>query len=104
LEAAHLLERQVWYNRHWSLRVAIEKGETRVVSKKEWDAAEPRRRNTDLIVDSIWKGALEAARKTEEEVGLENLGPWSDWEWGMINGKLAALRWVLGDDWDELYT
>jgi len=104
LEAARLLERQVWYNRHWGLRIRVERGDTKVVSKEEWDAAPPRQRNSTVVVDSIWKGALEAARETEEEVGLDNLGPWSDFEWGMVNGKLSALRWVMGDDWDMLDT
>ncbi|TPM57785.1 MULTISPECIES: PIN domain-containing protein [unclassified Mesorhizobium] len=104
LEAARLLERQVWYNRHWNLRVQVERGDTKVVTKSEWETAEPHSRNSRVIVDSIWKGALEAARKTEEEVGLDHLGPWTDFEWGMVNGKLSALRWVMGDDWDMLDT
>ena len=55
-------------------------------------------------LDTIWTAALAAAKRTEDEVGLENLGPWNDFEWGMLNGKLSALRWVLGDDWDMFDT
>lgn len=33
-----------------------------------------------------------------------NLGPWNDFDWGMLNGKFSALRWVLGDKWDMLDT
>lgn len=103
LAAEHLLFRQVWYNRHWNLRIAIERGKHKLVSREEWDKA-PLKRRQKMTVDTVWDSALAAAKRTEEEVGLENLGPWSDFEWGMINGKLSALRWVLGDDWDNLDT
>jgi hypothetical protein len=102
LEAEHLLFRQVWYNRHWNLRSEIERGKRKVVSHEEWEKYPRRRQKT--IVDTVWAGALAAAKRTEDEVGLENLGPWTDFEWGMLNGKLSALRWVTGSEWDFLDT
>ena len=102
MEAEHLLFRQVWYNRHWNLRSEIERGKHKVVTRKEWEKYPKRRQKTTL--DTIWASALAAAKRTEDEVGLENLGPWSDFEWGMLNGKLSALRWVTGSEWDFLDT
>lgn len=43
-------------------------------------------------------------RRVEEEYGKDNLGLYSAFDWGMLNGKLSALRWILGDEWDMLDT
>jgi hypothetical protein len=98
LAAEDLLFDQVWYNRHWNLRTKIEAGRHKLV-----DVYEPAR-NQSQTVRSVWALALKAAERVERERGKENLGPWDDFEWGMINGKLSALRWVLGDEWDMLDT
>jgi hypothetical protein len=52
----------------------------------------------------IVKMAKAAAKRVERRQGKKNLGPWDDFEWGMLNGKMSALRWVLGDEWDFLDT
>lgn len=50
--------------------------------------------------------ALSASGRAQVEAkyGVENLGPYTEFEWGMINGKLSALRWVTGSEWDFLDT
>lgn len=101
LEAEHMLVRQVWYNRHWNLRMEIENEEHHVVAERDY-SRNPYR--ADQTLDTVWEGALAAAKKTEDEVGIENLGPWDDFEWGVLNGKLSALRWILGHEWDMLDT
>ena len=102
LDAENLLFRQVWYNRHMNLRFKVKSGDVRIITKEEFDKLDGY--HPEVVVDTIWQGALKAAKKTENEVGRELLGPWDDFEWGMINGKLSAIRWVLGDEWDMLDT
>ena len=60
--------------------------------------------DNETIQRNVLKLAIKVARRVERNYGKENLGPWTDFEWGMINGKLSALRWVLGDEWDMLDT
>ena len=76
---------KVWFDRHLSLRYKVENG-------------------LETVDPQIWAGALKSAERVIQQYGEENLGPYSDFEWGMLNGKLSALRWVMGEDWDELYT
>ena len=102
LTAHEILWRQVWYNRHKNREWMVQQGKIRIVPRDVWEKG--KRNNQNQIVDEIWKGALRAARETERELGKRNIGPWTDFEWGMINGKLSAIRWVLGDDWDMLDT
>ena len=92
---------KVWYNRHQVRREKIEDGITSIVEKETFPVKD---HETRPIQRDIWEGALKAAAKVERRFGLENLGPWDDFEWGMLNGKLSALRWVLGDEWDMLDT
>ena len=70
------LESRVWHERQLVLK-------TRGSTSEEADAA------------------AEAIRR---ELGDDNVGPYSDFEWGYLNGQLSAIRWVLGYDWDTLDT
>jgi hypothetical protein len=101
-EAGHLLWNQVWYNRHWNRRCRVEDGSIKIVDV-ETDADRKGSRER-TVQRNIWEGALAAAKRVEEEFSKENLGPWTDFEWGMVNGKLSALNWVMGEEWDMLDT
>jgi len=84
-EMANEFCEKIWYDRHLVRCEKMENG-------------------TENINPEIWKGALASAEKIIAKYGEENLSPYSKFDWGMLNGKLSALRWVMGEDWDELYT
>lgn len=106
LDAIDTLTTQVWYNRHKYLAWRIEQGKHKIVTRADWEANWQKNKGygQNHTVDSIWAGALKAAKRAERQLGDGNYGPWTDFEWGMINGKLSALRWALGDEWDMLDT
>jgi hypothetical protein len=101
LEAIDELTEKIWYNRHLGLRNDIDAGSIKVVENYKHKPG--RRYPRNIVVRGVWEGALKEAKKVEAKYP-DDLGPWSDFDWGIINGKLSALRWVLGAEWDMLDT
>lgn len=93
------LEQKIWYNRHQIRAEKIESGEIEIITQKEFTIENA----NSTIIHEIWEGAKKSALQLEKRYGKENL-QWEDFEWGMINGKLSALRWVMGEEWDNLDT
>jgi hypothetical protein len=60
----------------------------------------------ETIAPGIKEGMQRAMRAVEKKYGKKRLLTYysDDFGWGMLNGKLSALRWVLGDEWDFLDT
>jgi hypothetical protein len=90
---------KIWYDRHQSWLYKILNGEQKIVERKTGQKYIPNETPRE-----VFDLARKAAKKVERKYGKRNLGPWNDFEWGMINGKLSALRWILGDEWDNLDT
>ena len=55
------------------------------------------------VNEEIYQMALEAAERVKAR-RLDLRPVTDDFEWGMWNGKLSALRWILGSEWDFLDT
>lgn len=83
LDAYHEFWDKVWWNRHQ-------------VRKQKEAAGLP----IPPESQQAWIAAEEAAKQIEAKYGLQNLG-WQDFEWGLLSGRMSALAWVLGAEWDE---
>jgi hypothetical protein len=98
VDSINEFEQKIWYGRHRTLANNVQRGKTKVVEQNT-----SKKYNPNVIIKEIWEGALAAAKEVEEKY-QDDLGPWDSFEWGMLNGKLSALRWILGDEWDMLDT
>ena len=87
---------KIWYNRHRDREFDIENGDIRIVSD------ESKKYGNNVIQKSDWENAQKLAQQIVDKYG--DIDDYDDFELGMLNGKLSALRWVLGDDWDMLDT
>lgn len=83
LEAYEEFHEKVWWNRHQVLKEAIEEGRT-VLSPEQ---------------QKFFDDSEKYAMAIEEKYGADNLG-WDDFEWGMLSGKMSALSWVAGSEWE----
>jgi len=87
----------------------IQAAETEMYNRRWYDRSKTRDHFVEIgqvepLPDELREQVLSARSLIEAELGTETLQVGSDWEAGLWAGKHSALRWVLGDDWDNLDT
>jgi hypothetical protein len=70
----------LWYNRH-------------MYNKHNGLADAP----ADILITALANAEEIRNKYNEDELYFDE-----EFDWGMFNGKLSAIRWMLGYDWDML--
>jgi pyrimidine deaminase RibD-like protein len=84
LDAHNEMWDRVWWGRHQIWAARVESGKEKLT---------PRARK-------VFAKAQRAARRIEEKYGRDTL-ECTDFDWGLVSGKLSALSWVLGTEWND---
>jgi hypothetical protein len=87
-KAEHELWDRVWYYRHL---VRIHN-------------ARYAKDSTEQTPPEIARMTRELMKRKRKRYGRSIGQPMSDFDWGYMQGKFSALRWVLGSEWDFLDT
>lgn len=75
---------KIWWNRHANWRQRIEAGDEKLSNDRR----------------ALFERAEAAAQRIEEKYGRDNL-EFDGLEWELLSGRMSALSWVLGSEWDE---
>lgn len=94
----HRLIDTVWRDRHRMYLDCVKAGRLKIVPDAKHLAGDI---EEDEVPVSIWANAVAHGDRITEALGPDLVGPYTSYEWGRICGHLGALRWVLGDDWNN---
>lgn len=83
LEAQDEFWEKVWWNRH------------KVLAERNADGKEPLNKEQKPFSEE----GKRAAQRIEDKYGIEKL-VMNDFEWGLLCGRLSALSWVMGAEWE----
>jgi pyrimidine deaminase RibD-like protein len=75
---------QIWWNRHQAWKHRIESGDEKLTPVRQI-----------LYLEAEEKAAEVEAKYSREELELD------DFDWGLLSGRMSALAWVMGAEWNE---